>query len=347
MAPAASADRGFVSRIAPALLMMVLPPFFTEWLQGGTRLSAIIGFPPIVVMEIVVWGGGALMLRALARKLGLGWGSLILFGLAIAMAEEFVIQQTSFAPLVIKLKGVEWARAGGINYVYALWALVYEAVWVVLMPTLVAEMVFPDRKRETWLRPVGLIIVGLLFPIGSAMAWFGWTRIARVRTFHLPIYDPTPGELLGALAVIAALFLWAIKFPPRRAVSAPPPSPVLLGISGAIWSTLWFMLVVLAFGLMPQLPAPAVFVAFLVLILVVLACMMRWGADAAWTESHSFGLVFGTLGGAMLATFGGFIGNATPADMAFKIVTNLIALGLMLLLGRSMTTKRGDSVPGR
>jgi len=320
--------------------MMVLPPIFTEWLLGGTRLSAIIGFPPIIFMEIIVWGGGALMLRALARKLGLGWGSLILFGLAIAMAEEFVIQQTSFAPLVIKIKGVEWARAGGINYVYALWALAYEAVWVVLMPTLVAEMVFPERKRETWLSPVGLIIVGLLFPIGSAMAYYGWTHIARVQTFHLPLYTPAPGELLGALAVIAGLFLWAIKFPPRLATSAPPPSPVLVGIGGAIWSTLWFLLVVLAFGLMPQLSAPAIFAAFLVLILIVLVCMTRWGADAGWTERHSFGLFFGTLGGAMLATFGGFIGNATPADMAFKVATNLIALVLMLLLGRKIAARR-------
>jgi len=332
------AKRGFWSRIAPALLMMVLPPLFTEWLLGGTRLSAIIGFPPILFMEIIVWGGGALMLRALARRLGLGWGSLILFGLVIAMAEEFVIQQTSFAPLVIKLKGVEWARAGGINYVYALWALVYETVWVVLMPTLVAETVFPDRKSETWLSPIGLVIVGILFPIGSMMAWYGWTHIARVQTFHLPLYNPTPAELLGALAVIALLFVWAIKFPPRLSASAPPPSPLLLGVGGTIWSALWFGLVVLAFGLMPQLSAPAVFVAFLVLILVVLISLTRWGANDAWAERHSFGLFFGTLGGAMLATFVGFQGGAA-IDIAFKVATNLIALVLMILLGRAVAKR--------
>ena len=335
MAPAAAANRGFFARIAPALLMMVLPPIFTEWLLGGTRLSAILGFPAIIVMEIIVWGGGALMLRALVRKLGLGWGSLVLFGLAIAMAEEFVIQQTSFAPLVIKLKGIEWARAGGINYVYALWALAYEAVWVVLMPTLVAEMIFPDRRNETWLSPVGLIIVGILFPIGSVMAWFGWTHIARVQTFHLPIYNPSPAEFAGAIAAIAALFVWAIKFPPRATGTTAPPSPVLLGIGGAIWSTLWFALVVLAFGLMPGLSAPAVFGGMLALMLVLLFLMMRWGADARWTERHSFGLFFGTLTGAMIATFGGFQGAAT-IDIAFKVATNLIALGLMVLLGRNV-----------
>lgn len=332
MAAVADRKRSFFSAIAPALLMMVLAPCFTELLLGGTRLSAIIGFPPILFMETIVWGGGALMLRALARKLGLGWGSLLLFGLAIAVAEEFVIQQTSFAPLVIKLKGVEWARAGGINYVYALWALAYEAVWVVLMPTLVAEMVFPDRRTETWLSGTGLAVVGVLFPIGSAMAWYGWTHIARVQTFHLPLYSPSPAKFAGALAVIAALFVWAIKFPPRFAASALPPSPVLLGLGGAVWSALWFGLVVLAFGIAPWVSAPAVFAAALTLMLLILLTLPRWAAHPGWTERHSFGLFFGTLAGAMLVTFAGFEGGAME-DIVFKVVTNVIALVLMILLG--------------
>jgi len=340
MAPAAPADRGFFSRIAPALLMMALPPIFTEWLLGGTRLSAIIGFPPIVFMEIVVWGGGALMLRALARKLGLGWGSLILFGLIIAMAEEFVIQQTSLAPLVIKLKGVEWARAGGINYVYALWALVYEAVWVVLMPTLVAEMVFPHRKAETWLSLVGLVIVGLLFPIGSAMAWYGWTRIARVRTFHLPIYDPPFSAILAALVLIAALFVWAIRFPPRIGTAARPPAPIPLGLGGAIWAVLWFWLAALAFGVAPQLSGPGMFAVGSALTLAVLLTLPRWTAHPDWTDRHAFGLVFGTLTGAMLVSFVGFVGAAAE-DLWFKIATNLTALGLMVLLGRKVWRRSG------
>jgi hypothetical protein len=333
MAKIADRPRGFLSRMAPALLIMVLAPTFTELLLGGTRLSALIGFPPILGMEIAVWGGGALMLRALARKLGLGWGSLLLFGLIIAIAEEFVIQQTSLAPLVIKLKGVEWARAGGINYVYALWALVYEAVWVVLFPTLVAEMVFPQRKQETWLSKTGLAIVMILFPIGAIMAWYGWTRIARVQTFHLPIYNPPPAAILAALAVIAALFGWAIKFPPRFGAAARPPAPLLLGLGGAVWATLWFGMVVLAFGLAPQLSAPGIFAAGLILTLIVLLTLPRWATHTDWTGRHAYGLFFGTLTGAMLASFVGFQG-AAAADFWFKAVTNLIAFALMILLGR-------------
>ena len=335
MTKAAQRPRGFLSRIAPALLIMALAPTFTELLLGGTRLSTLIGFPPILGMEIAVWGGGALMLRGLARKLLLGWSSLLLFGLIIAIAEEFVIQQTSLAPLVIKLKGVEWARAGGINYVYALWALVYEAVWVVLFPTLVAEMVFPQRKHETWLSKAGLAVVATLFPIGAVMAWYGWTHIARVQTFHLPIYNPSPAAILGALGVIAAMFVWAIKFPPRFGAATSPPAPSLLGMGGAIWATLWFAMVVLAFGIAPQLPAPGIFAAGLVLTLIVLLTLPRWAVHSAWSGRHAYGLFFGTLMGAMLASFVGFQGAAAE-DLWFKVVTNLVALVLMILLGRKI-----------
>jgi hypothetical protein len=83
------------------------------------------------------------------------------------------------------------------------------------------------------------------------------------------------------------------------------------------------------------LSAPGIFAGFLLLMLALFLCMMRWGADAGWTARHSFGLFFGTLTGAMIATFAGFQGGAVM-DIAFKAVTNLIALVLMSLLGRKI-----------
>jgi len=47
----------------------------------------------------------------------------LLLALALAVAEECLIQQTSLAPMVLKLKGEVYARAYGVNYVYFLWAL--------------------------------------------------------------------------------------------------------------------------------------------------------------------------------------------------------------------------------
>jgi hypothetical protein len=329
--------RSFGARIAPGLLLMILPPAFTEWMLGGTRLSAILGFPPIVFMEIIVWGGGALMLRGLARKLGLGWPSLLLFGLAIAVAEEFVIQQTSLAPVVIKLKGVEWGRAGGINYIYALWALVYEAVWVVLAPTLVAEMVFRDRRHETWLSPLGLAIVAVLFPVGSIMAWFGWTRIARVKTFHLPIYDATIAQVVCAVIVVVALLLLGMKLPSAFRRSAAPPRPIFVGCMGALWAVVWYALMLTAFGIAPQLHAPLLAAVGLLAVFMLCVLISRWANHSGWSTFHAYSLLCGALLGAMAVSFFGFQGSSL-SDLVFKSLTNVLAVALLLTLGRNLRT---------
>src|SRR5437870_7596645 len=102
----ADSRRGLSNRIAPALTLAFLAPMFAEVLPGATRFSSIFVFP----IELAVWGGGAVMARALVRKLGRGWYALLLLGLALAVAEELLIQQTSTAPMVIRLKGETWAR---------------------------------------------------------------------------------------------------------------------------------------------------------------------------------------------------------------------------------------------
>src|ERR1700710_2566270 len=136
--------QSFLGRVAPAFTLAVLAPLLAELLAGATRFSAIFVFP----IEVCVWGIGAVLIREVVRRKGLGWPSLLLLALVLAIAEECLIQQTSLAPLVIQLKGQIYARAFGVNYVYLLWALIYESVYVVMLPILLAEMLFPARRSE-------------------------------------------------------------------------------------------------------------------------------------------------------------------------------------------------------
>src|SRR3954454_17417675 len=101
-----------LSRMAPALTLAVLAPLVAEILPGATRFSAIFVFP----IEVCVWGIGAVLIREVVRRKGLGWASLLLLALVLAIAEECLIQQTSLAPLVIQLKGQVYARAYAVNY---------------------------------------------------------------------------------------------------------------------------------------------------------------------------------------------------------------------------------------
>src|SRR4051812_16405345 len=179
----------------PAISLMLLAPLVAEVLPGATRFSSLFVFP----IEVCVWGGGALLIREVVKRLRLGWPSMLLLAVALAIAEECLIQQTSLAPLVIKLKGEEYVRAYGVNYVYFLWAVVYESVFVVFVPIALAELIFWRRRDETWVNRTGIVIVGVLFVLGSLLAWFTWTHIARVEVFHQPAYQPPLGYVLTAI----------------------------------------------------------------------------------------------------------------------------------------------------
>lgn len=332
------------NRAAPGLLLMLAAPLCAEVLPGATRLSSLFVLP----VEILVWGGGALMIREIVRRRQLGWTALLLLGLALAVAEECLIQQTSLAPIVIKLKGVEYGRAWGINYVYLLWALVYEAVLVVLVPVALVELVFPSRGREPWMSRGAAIAVPILFVAGAFFAWFTWTQIARVKVFHLPAFNPPIAAIAIAAAVIAGLVAFALgqrpahaRAPARNGTRVPPRG--ILGIVGGVGAILWYGLVLLAFGIAPSFPPTLAVVGGLAVCVALLATLPRWVARAAWTKRETFAVVVGTMLGAMGIGFAGFIGS-TRADLWFKIVANIVAVGLLVQLGRKVAQTRDRGV---
>jgi hypothetical protein len=331
-------------RLRAALLLVFLAPMVAEVLPGATTLSAIFVFP----IEMCVWGGGALLVREAVRRRQLGWLSMLLLAVGLAVAEEFVIQQTSLAPLVVKLKGEVYARAFGVNYLYFLWAVVYESVFVVFVPIALVELIFPRRRDDGWLNQAGVVTVVAFFTIGAFFAWFTWTRIAVPNVFKLPIYNPPVIAVAIAVAAIVGLVYKALTSLRVRTVSevrslSPPPA-WLLGIGAAVWAVLWFGLAVLAFGIAPSVPPYLPVGAGLVVAAAVLFFLPRWAGDAAFQNGHRFALVFGTTFGSMVAGFIRFLGGPSK-DLYFKIVVNVIAVILLMVLGW-IVHRRGNCLQG-
>lgn len=318
--------------LAPALTLMVLAPLLTEVLPGATRFSSIFVLP----VEICVWGIGALFIREALRRYHLGWAAMILMGLALAIAEECLIQQTSLAPLVIRLKGQTYARSFGINYVYFLWALIYEPVFVVVLPITVVELIYPGRRQKPWIKKSGFFVLVPLFLTGSLLAWFSWTQIARVKVFHVPAYHLAPPAALTAFAAIAILLYAAARTgrkKPQPRTSLTPPPPTLLGILGGIWAVLLYGVVLLGFGIDPFFPEWVAIVApILLLVFIPLKFLPNFANHPDWQIKHRFALSCGTIIGSMAAGQLGFWGTGGP-DLYFKVITNIIALVLLVLLG--------------
>ncbi len=318
-------------KLAPAITLIFLAPLVTEILPGATRFSSLFVFP----IQICVWGGGALLIRYVIRRLQLSWKSMLFLALVLSVAEEFLIQQTSIAPLVIHLKGVIYARAGGINYVYLLWALIYESVSVVILPIYLTELIFPKRENDLWINKGGVVLFSILFLTGSFAAWFTWTQIARVKVFHVPAYTPSFPLIAAAIIVVAFLVFMATgkstkKSSPLQQLN--PPAPWLLVVSGGIWAIFLFGLILLGFGIQPKFPPIIAVCAGLGLALAAIYFLPRWTNNFGWVRLHTYSLIFGVMLGSMLISFVGFIG-ALPKDLYFKIIVNSIAIILMIRLG--------------
>jgi hypothetical protein len=312
---------------------MVLAPLIAEVLSGATRFSSLFVFP----IEVCVWGGGALLIREVVRRRRLGWVHMLLLALALSVAEELLIQQTSLAPMVIRIKGVTYGRALGVNYVYLLWALIYETVFVVFLPVYLTELLFPPRRQTAWLNRRGMVLVSVLFVAGACLAWYSWTRIARPQVFHVAAYRPSVTGLVTAAVLIAALIFAALGSGRRwqgNRRSLPAPAAGWVAVAGGLWAVLLEGLVILAFGLDPAFPPPAAVACGRVLAQVPLAGVPRRAAEAGWTQKHLFFLLSGTLAGLMAAGYAAFI-QSLWVDLYFKIIVNAAALILLAAYFRS------------
>ena len=323
-------------RVGPIVTLLVLSPVIGELMSGATRLSYIFALVP----EIMVWGCGTLIIRDVVRRWRGGWTSMLLLGLGLSIAEEFIIQQTSLAPLPWLEASPAYGRVWGVNWPYFLFMLGYEAVWIVLVPVQLTELLFPERRHESWLRRSGIAISSIVFAAGALIAWFVWTQQARPRVFHVPAYHP-PAEaiLAGALAMV---LLIASAYMARRAFQGPisgkAPRYWIVGSCAFLMGLPWYLLMVLVFGPVRQLPLLIPLLAAPAYAMAVLYVVQRWSLSSQWQDMHRWALCLGAL---MVCMAGGFLGAGywPLMDIIAKVVLNLAAIVSMGWLARRIAMR--------
>jgi len=334
-------------RAAPAVTLLLLAPVISEVLFGATRISVLF----VLIPEIAVWGCGALIIRHAVRRRHRGWVSLLLLGVALAIAEECIIQQTSLAPLV-GLASNAYGRVWGVNWPYLLWALGYESIWVVVLPVQLTELIFPARRNQLWVGKRGIIVASGFFVLGSVIAWYSWTQHARTEVFHMPEYQPPLGYVLLAivaivLAVASAFSRWTSPQPERPENSRSTPRPWLVGLTAFGFGLPWCLLNLLALGVVPMIPFDVPTIAGIAWACTAFLLMKHWTSSHAWNDMHRLAVVFGGVGSCMIAGFVMFVvGGALPMDWIGKVVLNVIAVLLLTSLGRKLR-HQPEAVGGR
>lgn len=321
--------------------LVLLAPLIAEVLSGSTRLSFIFAFIP----ETMVWGCGALLCRELVRRWRAGTTSLLLLGLALSVAEEFVIQQTSLAPLPFPGANAHFGRLWGVNWIYFLFMLGYESVWVAVVPATITELIFPSHRHRSWLRKGSAITTCVVFLVGCYIAWFAWTQRA-VPAMHVAKYQPPFIAIASGIAVIlllvsAAYALRAVggemSVDSGTAVRSPWRSSAVLswtaGSAAFVIGCGWFKLIAMMFT---QVHSPAWLPVTLGSVAALCTyALLRALSAGSWGDMQRWAASFGAVMACMAV---GYVSTAgwKHSDLVVKAILNVLAMILLLWLGTAV-----------
>ena len=217
------AEDAMSTRFAPAISLFLLGPLVAEYLLGSLPMSMITILPVIAAM----YGSAALVIREVARRTGRGWGTIALLGLAYGLIEEGLVDQSLFNPdyLHLRLLDYGYLPALGTGLPWLIYVLTIHVVWSICVPIGLVETLFPARRTQAWLGPIGLAGFSILFLAGSAaIAGF---------TYKSAPFMASPGQLIGAAVAVvaaasAAFFLPARARPDRPGTAERPGPPAWL-----------------------------------------------------------------------------------------------------------------------
>ncbi|WP_052423101.1 hypothetical protein [Nonomuraea candida] len=365
-------------RIAPAIGLFLLSPLIGEFLLGNlpvTMLFALITLAPL-------YGGGALLIRELARRRGVGWPGIVLLAVAYALLEEGLVTRSLFNPGYAGMDLTQYAWLPGIG-VSAWWTAFVlggvHAVGSICVPIAVMEATTPARATEPWLRLPGLVVAGVLFVLGAV----GSALVDPAA--HQPSVTQLAIQLAAVLLPAALLILLALRIRPPATrpslpasafdsrsplpASAPDGSPLPasapggspLPASGSLaespgrapgpWVTLGFSLVAAgafwaATLALDALGAWLVLAIYLAVYAVAAVLVTRWSRRPGWGPGQRFALA---AGGVLTYAWHGFpqppaVPVAPEIDLAGNAAFALAAVTLLCLTATRLR-RAGRSIP--
>ena len=318
-------------RYAPVFVLIVLSTFIGEVLLGATPVSRLGG----LVVVTPLYGGGAVLIRELARRRGPGWGRIALLGAAYAIIEEGLAIQSMFNPNLFNA-GLLGGTVLGVNWVWVEWTFGYHIMWSIAIPILLTELLFPARRAAPWLGRTGVAIAGVVYTIGALAV------AAIFRQVVAPDFRAPAILLIGAALLVVTLVVLALIWPVSQAAPAPTtsvrnaPSPWLVGLVTFVGAGAWFNLVGLPHSLRAGALVLAPMLGEIAIAIAVATLIRRWsGPDRAWTDLHRLALASGALLISMLFGFF-FVTASNPIDQLGQGVASIVAIGLLALFARRL-----------
>jgi len=312
----APAARGF-RRVAPAFVLFFMSPFVAEFLLGDFSIDAIW----LLVVVAPMYGGGALVVREVTRRLGRGWPTMMLLALAYGIFEEGIVIQTLFNPnyLGLHLLREAYVPALGIGGWWTVFVLTLHTVWSISVPIALVEGMFAERRTTPWLGKLGVSISAVLCVAGGILV--------RGGTRKQDAFTASSVQQFATWVILAIVVILALSA--RRRARVRPGSVPTTWLIGTITF-------VLGLGLMTAqslVHGWALVSADAGIDLIGAALMLTWSRRGGWTTLHTLAAA----GGAML-TYAcmGFpqapvVGSKGAIDLVGNAIFAALAVTLFVL----------------
>jgi hypothetical protein len=267
-------------RIAPAVGLFFLAPLVAEFLLGNLPITLL----PAVLALAPLYGGGALLIREVARRRGLRWPNMVILAVAYGVLEEGLTTQSLFNPNYADahLLVDGFVPALGIAVPWTMFVIGLHVFWSICSPILIMEVISRERRTTPWLGRTGLIVTGVLFLIGiaisTAITMSMWPYTATAAQF-------TVTGIVIVLLVAAGVFL---RFPIRPRAGAAPNALVVLVVT-LVAAGIFEGMTLLG---LPTWPGVAIFVVDVAAYLTLVAI---WSAKQGWTNLHYLAVAAGAL----------------------------------------------------
>lgn len=321
-------------RFIPVVSLWLLAPLVAEYLLGSLPMSLIAILPLMAAM----YGSAALLIREAALRSGGGWATIALLGIAYGFVEEGLVTQSLFNPnyLHLRLLDFGYVPALGTGLPWLVFVVTIHAVWSIAVPIGFAEALFPARRDERWLGPIGIGIFALLFVAGAAAV--------AVFTYKSLPFMASPAQFIGTGVIVAVLVAAAFAWPRFR---KPPtdraaPHPALLFVL-AFGAGSGVMLVEHFGAALRNWPWQAGLAILLAVEALFAALMIAFTRGRQWRDSQRLALMAGGLG--VYVVFGFLTDQELhgTADLVPHTLVAVLILVLAAVAARQTVTRRRPS----
>jgi len=293
-----------------------------ELLSGSTPISRANQLLP----QFLLYGTGALLVREITRRLGLGWKTIIVLGFTFGFITEGLVLQSIFNPNFLHLD-ISFGRAWGINWVWTEYLTGLHCFWSITGAIWVSEVIHSKDRHLPWVGLPVLWVCGVIYILMCLALHFLFIKIFGFQT--------TPVLFLYCALLVIALIVLALKLP---RVSANPDQAPDTKPAYSFWvitlitfaaGVCWFLGIHMI--MVPGKTSLALaFSAGFLNLLIYFTLINNWGLMAIRTYKDRLAVAAGLLGADLLLGYTGTLSN--KLDHYSQIFLILVTLTLLYVL---------------